>query len=449
MLNTGPVFSPVVTDTEAGAGMTGSSDITRVVISGVGTVSPIGIGNDPFWNSLIQGMSGIGPLQSVPSRGFPSRIAAEIPDFDPLKYIQCRKYIKLMSRDIQLGTAAVSLAMNDAGLEGGAFDPDRLGVTFGAGRISTQPAELAEAASTSVDDSGFDATRWGEDNLGRIAPLWLLKQLPNMPACHVAIQHDARGPNNTITSRDSSALLALAEAVRVIERDAADAMIVGACSANIQPVDLTKLNLFENLSRREDDPETASRPFDMTRDGAVVGEGAAAFVVERYEHAINRGATIYGEVLGVGAGCDGAGYSNGSGGRGVARSIQSALRRADIEPRDIGHINAHGQSTQRDDLVEARGYYWGLGDAAARIPVTALKSYFGHFEAGSGAVELAGMLMSLRHRMLPSTLNYHIPDPRCRLNVIHDGPMELRSPTAMTINRTSMGQSAAAIIRAI
>jgi 3-oxoacyl-[acyl-carrier-protein] synthase II len=429
--------------------MTGSSDITRVVISGVGTVSPIGIGNESFWNSLIQGKSGIGPLRSVPSQGFPSRIAAEIPDFDPLEYIQCRKYIKLMSRDIQLGTAAASLAMNDAGLERGAFDPDRLGVTFGAGRISTQPAELAEAAATSVGDGGFDATRWGEDNLGRIAPLWLLKQLPNMPACHVAIQHDARGPNNTITSRDSSALLALAEAVRVIERDAADAVIVGACSANIQPVDLTKLNLFENLSRREDDPETASRPFDMTRDGAVVGEGAAAFVVERYEHAINRGATIYGEVLGVGAGCDGAGYSNGSGGRGVARSIQSALRRADIEPRDIGHINAHGQSTQRDDLVEARGYYWGLGDAAARIPVTALKSYFGHFEAGSGAVELAGTLMSLRHQMVPSTLNYHIPDPRCRLNVVHDGPMELRSPTAMTINRTSMGQSAAAIIRAI
>ncbi len=429
--------------------MTGSTDITRVVISGVGTVSPIGIGNESFWDSLIQGRSGIGPLQSVPSQGFPSRIAAEIPDFDPLDFIQCRKYIKLMSRDIQLGTAAASIAMNDAGLESGAFDPDRLGVTFGAGRISTQPAELAEAASTSVDDSGFDATRWGEDNLGRIAPLWLLKQLPNMPACHVAIQHDARGPNNTITSRDSSALLALAEAVRVIERDAADAVIVGACSANIQPVDLTKLNLFENLSRREDDPKAASRPFDMTRDGAVLGEGAAAFVIERYEHALNRGATIYGEVLGVGAGCDGAGYSNGSGGRGVARSIQSALRRADIEPRDIGHINAHGQSTQRDDLVEARGYYWGLGDSAARIPVTALKSYFGHFEAGSGAVELAGTLMSLRHQMLPATLNYHIPDPRCRLNVIHDGPMELRSPTAMTINRTSMGQSAAAIIRAI
>lgn len=429
--------------------MSGSPAIPRVVITGIGTVSPIGIGTDSFWTNLVEGRSGIGPLRSVPSEGYLSRIAAEIPDFRPEEHIRCRKYIRLMSRDIQFGTAAAAMAMSDASLDHGDYDPDRLGVTFGAGRMSTQPAELAEAAAISNDDADFDATRWGEDSLGRIAPLWLLKQLPNMPACHVSMQHDARGPNNTITSRDSSALLALAEAVRVIERDAADAVIVGACSSNIHPVDLTKFNLFESLSRRDDDPESASRPFELTRDGAVVGEGAAAFVVERFEHAVERGATIYGEVLGVGAGCDGAGYSNGSGGRGVARSIQAALRRSEIEPSDIGHINAHGQSTQRDDLVEARGYYWGLGDAASRIPVTALKSYFGHFEAGSGAVELAGMLLSLRHQMVPSTLNYQIADPRCRLNVVHDGPMALRNPTAMTINRTSMGQSAAAIIRAI
>lgn len=429
--------------------MSGSSAIPRVVITGIGTVSPIGIGTQPFWNNLVAGHSGIGPLQSVPSEGYPSRIAAEIADFDPTDHIRNRKYIRLMSRDIQFGTAAAGMAMSDACLGLGDYDPERLGVTFGAGRMSTQPAELAEAASTSEVDSDFDATRWGEGNLGRIAPLWLLKQLPNMPACHVSMQHDARGPNNTITSRDSSALLALAEAVRVIERDAADAVIVGACSSNIHPVDLTKFNLFESLSRRDDDPEAASRPFELTRDGAVVGEGAAAFVVENYEHAVRRGATIYGEVLGVGAGCDGAGYSNGSGGRGVARSIQAALRRSGIEPGEIGHINAHGQSTQRDDLVEARGYYWGLGDAARRIPVTALKSYFGNFEAGSGAVELAGMLLSLRHQIVPTTLNYRIPDPRCRLNVVHDGPLELRNSTAMTINRTSMGQSAAAIVRAI
>ena len=187
----------------------------------------------------------------------------------------------------------------------------------------------------------------------------------------------------------------------------------------------------------------------MTRDGTIVGEGAAAFIVERYEHAVAREANIYAEVLGVGAGSDGSGHTNGSDGRGIARSIQTALRRSNLEPDQIGHINAHGKSTQRDDLVEARGYYWGLGDATRRIPVTALKSYFGHFDGGSGAVELAGSLLSLRNETLPATLNYRIPDPRCRLNVVHDGPQPLRNLTALTVNRTAIGQSAAAIIRAL
>ena len=422
---------------------------TRVVITGMGTVAPNGIGNAAFWESLKAGRSGIGLLESIPSAGYPSKLAAEIRDFDPEDHIYCKKFIKVMSRDIQLGVTAASMAMRDASLADGAIDPTRLGVVYGCGRISSRPEELVEAVSKTLSGDKGEFTRWGEDSLGEIAPLWLLKQLPNMPACHVAIEHDAQGPNNTITCRDASALLALGEAVRVIERGAADAMIVGACSSNIHPVDLTKFNLFESLSHRDDDPEHACRPFDVTRDGAIVGEGAAAFVVERYEHAVARAANIYAEVLGVGAGCDGSGHTNGSDGRGIARSIQAALRRSNIEPDQIGHINADGKSTQRDDLVEARGYYWGLGDATRRIPVTALKSYFGHFDAGSGAVELAGSLLALRNETLPATLNYKIPDPRCRLNVVHDGPKPLRNLTALTVNRTAIGQSAAAIIRAL
>ena len=381
--------------------------------------------------------------------GYPSKLAAEIHDFDPENYIYCKKFIKVMSRDIQLGATAASMAMQDAALKTGGIDPVRLGVVYGGGRISIRPEDLVAAASQILTDDMVEFTRWGEDSLGKIAPLWLLKRLPNMPACHVAIEHDAQGPNNTITCRDASALLALGEAVRVIERGAADAMIVGACSSNIHPVDLTKFNLFESLSHRDDDPEHACRPFDVTRDGTIVGEGAAAFIVERYEHAVAREANIYAEVLGVGAGSDGSGHTNGSDGRGIARSIQTALRRSNLEPDQIGHINAHGKSTQRDDLVEARGYYWGLGDATRRIPVTALKSYFGHFDGGSGAVELAGSLLSLRNETLPATLNYRIPDPRCRLNVVHDGPQPLRNLTALTVNRTAIGQSAAAIIRAL
>lgn len=422
---------------------------TQVVITGVGTVAPNGIGNAAFWESLEAGRSGIGLLESMPNAGYPSKLAAEIRDFDPEEHIYCKKFIKVMSRDIQLGATAASMAMRDASLKVGGIDPTRLGVVYGGGRISSRPEDLVDAASNSLTDDIVEFTRWGEDGLGKIAPLWLLKRLPNMPACHVAIEHDAQGPNNTITCRDASALLALGEAVRVIERGAADAMIVGACSSNIHPVDLTKFNLFESLSHRDDDPEHACRPFDVTRDGTIVGEGAAAFIVERYERAVARGANIYAEVLGVGAGSDGSGHTNGSDGRGIARSIQAALRRSNLEPDQIGHINAHGKSTQREDLVEARGYYWGLGDATRRIPVTALKSYFGHFDGGSGAVELAGSLLALRNETLPATLNYKIPDPRCRLSVVHDGPQPLKNLTALTVNRTAIGQSAAAIIRAM
>jgi 3-oxoacyl-[acyl-carrier-protein] synthase II len=430
--------------------MTAGFHSVRVVVTGVGVVSPVGIGNEAFWNNLVAGKSGIGFLRAFPNHDLPSRLAAEIVDFDPVKFVRDKKFLKVMSRDIQLGVSAAALAVKDAGLNRGDVDPERLGVEFGAGRISSTPEELAEAV-TRCSEAGhnFQYARWGQDSMGEIAPLWMLRQLPNMPACHVSIEHDARGPNNTITSRDSSALLALLEAVRVIERDAADCMIVGACSSNIHPVDIAKLSLFEGLSCRKDDPSRACRPFDFNRDGTIVGEGAACFLVERYEHAVRRGANIYAEILGVAGGCDGRGYYNGAGGTGLVRAIRAVLDRAQVQPNDLGHVNAHGKSTQRDDLVEARAYHSALGDIAGKIPVTALKSYFGHFDAGSGAVELAGTLLSLKHGEIPATLNYETPDPRCRLNVVHGAPTRLANLTALKVNRTAMGQSAAAVLRAV
>ena len=424
--------------------------LRRTVITGVGIVSPIGVGKRLFWKNLMAGQSGIGLLRAFPSDGLPSKLAAEIHDFDPSEFVSDKKFLKVMSRDIQLGVSAALLAMQDARLKRGDVAPDRLGVEFGAGRISTTPQELADAADGCTTNTGtFEFSRWGEESMEDIPPLWLLRQLPNMPACYVSIEFDARGPSNTITSRESSALLALGEAVGIIQRGAADCMIVGAGSSNVHPVDIAKMNLFEGLSRQEDDPARACRPFDFERDGAIVGEGAAAFVVEKYEHAIRRGAEIYAEVLGVGAGCDGSGHANGSGGTGLMRAMQSAFRKAEIRPEEIGHINAHGKSTQRDDLVEARAYHRTLGNAIEKIPVTALKSYFGCFDAGSGAVELAGSVLALNQGQLPVTLNYETPDPRCRLNIVHKDPISLRSGTAISVNRTAIGQSAAAIIRTL
>jgi 3-oxoacyl-[acyl-carrier-protein] synthase II len=349
-----------------------------------------------------------------------------------------------------LGVSAASLAMRDSGLQAGSVDPERMGVEFGAGHISFTPEELAEAARDYQDPSQREGyTRWGEGSMGRIAPLWLLRQLPNMPACHVAIEYDAQGPNNTITSADASPLLALQEAMRVIHRGQADVMIVGACSSSIHPIDITRLNVCDSLSREEGDPRKACRPFDRDRDGTVVGEGAAVFVLESYEHAVARGADIYCEVLAVGAGCDGKGYDNGKGGQGIVRAVDAALKRSNLDPRQIGHVNAHGKSTLRDDFVEARAYHRIFGDDVMKVPVTALKSYFGSFDAGAGAVELAGSILALRKGALPMTLNYEHPDPLCRLNVVSDGPLPLRNSTAVSVNRTAMGQSVAAVLRAI
>ncbi len=430
--------------------MMAGSQLPRVVVTGVGVLSPVGIGADTFWRNLLAGRSGIDFLKSFSAENLPSKLAAEITDFDPLDYVYEKKFLKVMSRDIQLGVSAASLAMKDAGLKAGDVPPERLGVEFGAGHISFTPDELAEAAADFVDSSSRDGyKRWGDDKLGMIAPLWLLRQLPNMPACHVAIEHDAQGPNNTITSGEASALLALSEAMRVIAAGRADVMIVGASSSNIHPVDIARLNLYDTLSQRHDDPTRACRPFDRDRDGTIVGEGAAVFVVERHSHAVARGAEIYAEVLGVSGGCDGRGHQNGAGGTGVVRAIDRVLRQSQIDPCEIGHINAHGKGTQRDDWVESRAYHQALGDSANRIPVTALKSYFGNFDAGSGAVELAGSLMALRHRTLPMTLNYETPDPLCRLNVVRGEPLRLKSDVALSVNRTHVGQSAAAILRSV
>lgn len=422
----------------------------RIVITGLGIVSPIGIGKDAFWAGLSEGRSAIRHLSSIPNANLFSKMGAEILDFQPEEHLYHKKLIKVMSRDMQLGVASASMAYKDSGVGAEYYDPEKVGVVFGSGHISTTPQELIEAARESDDPEELQQmTRWGEDRMGKIPPLWLLKQLPNMPACHVAIEHNAQGPNNTITSRESSALLALGEARRTILRGAADCMIVGACSSPIDPIDLARLNLFESLSRREDEPHKACRPFDRDRDGTVLGEGAATFVLETYENALRRGANIYGELLAVGAGCDTSRVDQPGKGEGLSNAINQCLKQSRIEPREIGHINAHGKSTQWDDYLEAQAYRRSFGDVADTIPVIGLSSYFGSFDAGTGAVELAGSLLALNHAELPMTLNYDNPDPRCKLNVVGEPSRRLSNSLALSVNRTNLGQSAACLIRTI
>ena len=425
-------------------------DAVRVVITGVGVVSPIGIGHEAFWSSLSAGRGGIARLSSpFHGVGLP-RLAGEITGFDPLEFLPSRKLLKVMSRDIQLGVAASRLAIDDASLGRGDLDPDRVGVSFGAGRISSLPDDLAAATGlggVGADGDAADAidwTRWGEDSLGRIAPTWLLKRLPNMSACHVSIGLDARGPNNTITSRDTSALLAMAEGVRVIERGAADCMLVGASGSLLQPIDLVKWSLVRKFAQGEPDAATSCRPFDAGRDGAVPAEGSAAFVIERRDAANRRGAKILAEVLGCGAGCDG----RPDAGEGLKNAIAGALGDAGIEPGELGHVNSGATGSPRDDAIEAAAIQEVLGTSATDVPVTALAGYLGHSDAGGGAMELAGCLLSVRHGQVPATIGFRSADPDCRLDIVSKETRPTANPVAMSCNRTEFGQSAAVVIRA-
>ncbi|MEM9703260.1 MAG: beta-ketoacyl-[acyl-carrier-protein] synthase family protein, partial [Planctomycetota bacterium] len=415
---------------------------------------PVGIGRTAFWDGLCGGLGGIHSITRVSERvddgfGTHGRLIAEVSDFDPeVRLADRRKHFKTMSRDVQLGVVSADLATEDATLRPGGFEPERVGVVFGAGRIAPGPLALVEGAAACMRPDGtFDPDRWGELGLPSVPPLWLLRQLPNMPACHVSIALDARGPNNTLTCQDASAILALDEAARTIARGSADVMIAGAASSNTAAFDLARMRSAGELSAKIDDPEHALRPFDARRDGTVAGEGSAAFVLERYDHAVRRGADIYCEVLGTASASGGLRLDQGAG---IVNATKAALHSGGIDSvAGLGHVNAHGKSTRLDDLYESRAYHALFGDDLKRVPVTALKSHFGHTDAGSGAIELAGSVLALRHGQLPMTLGFETPDPLCGIDVVREGPLPLTNRSAVSVNATRTGQAAAAVIQAL
>jgi 3-oxoacyl-[acyl-carrier-protein] synthase II len=414
------------------------------VFTGIGVLSPIGQDSSSFWHSLIQGKSGIAPIQAFDPSGLPSRIAGEIAQFDPRKYVdkEARKSLKVMARTIKLAVAASQLALDDAKVDKSKLDPTRFGVEFGSGLIATELDELGEAAILSANGrpGSVDLEKWAEKGLETIPPLWMLKYLPNMPACHVSIIHNAQGPNNSITESDVASLLAIGEAYRILVRDKADFFLVGGAESKINPLSLVRQCLFEPLSMRNQEPEKACRPFDKERDGIVIGEGAGVLVLEDLEHAQRRGARIYAELVGFGAAFDCQRT-----GAGLARAIHAALKDAALKPSQIDHVNAHGLATVAADVWEARGLREAFG--ADSPPVFAGKSYIGNLGAAGGSVELAASLLAMNERLVPKTLNYDYPDPDCPLNVIAGSPRTATGKYFLKIGFTPMGQCAALVCR--
>lgn len=411
----------------------------EVVVTGLGVLSPIGIGREALWAALCRGQSGVGPIRSFDASALPVRIAAELRDFDPKRYVANRKQLKVMCRDAQLGVAAARLACREAGVETGKIDPDRFGVVLGADRICASLDDSEPTYRACIVEGRFDFGRWGAEGMAASFPLNFLKVLPNMIASHVSIIHDARGPNNTIHQSEASSLLAISEAMGVIQRGAADVMLAGGASSQISPFDAIRHCIMGNLSHRQDDPPAAMRPFDADRDGQVWGEGAAVFVLESRLHAEARGATIFARLLGAASACD---PPAGESGWGLRRAMQLALRQAKIDVAQLGHLNAHGLSTQEGDRIEARAIH----EVTPDVPVTAPKSYFGNLGAATGAVEMAVSVLALGAGLVPGTLNYHRPDPSCPIQVIGGEPLNSAKPSALLVNRTAVGQAVALVL---
>jgi len=429
----------------------------RVVITGMSVISPLGNSKEKLWESLMAGRSGVGPLTVVPAGAFPTSVAAaarefrgEIDDFGPLeKDIKkaIRKGLKVMCRECQMAVAAAQGALHDAGLTPGKYDPSRAGIDFGSDYMLTLPEDFTEGILQCLGNGGqFDFSRWASEGMPKMSPLWLLKYLPNMPASHIAIYNDLRGPNNSLTLREASSNAAVAEAVQTISRGRADIMLAGATGTRLHPMKMVHVLKQEEVAPGNGDPAKASRPFDRHRTGMVLGEGSGAVVLEELDSAQTRGATIYAEVLG--------GASRSAADRNLLarrdqamrNALVAALQNSGVTVDEIGFLNAHGLSTRTGDIEEARAIGHVFGDRSKPLPVTAAKSYFGNLGAGSGLVELVAGVMALRHRRVFPILNYEDPDPECPIVGVSNGGAD-PGTSFVNLSVTPQGQASALVVR--
>ncbi len=429
----------------------------RVVITGAGLVSPVGNSVDALWDALSSGRSGVETIRSLPTDALPISFGGEareftgdIDDFGPLDKATKRnikKNLKVMCREIEMGVAAAQMALVHASLAPGSYDPDRTGVVYGSDYIMTLPDEFTAGIVKCLDEAGrFDFDRWAELGVPEVAPLWLLKYLPNMPASHIAIYNDLRGPSNSITLREASANLAISESYCTIQRGAADIMIAGATGTRIHPLRTVHVILQEEIANGQVEPGKASRPFDKDRTGMVLGEGAGAIVLEALESANRRGVAILAEVVGYGSSTvidrNNVAHIDAA----IKNAINQSLRTSGMRPDDVGHVHAHGLSTRRCDAQEAAAIQSAFGERGEPVPVTAAKSYFGNLGAGSGLVELIASTLALGHGKLFPVLNYETPDPDCRIAVVKDTPAA-PGESFINVNVTPQGQATAVAVR--
>jgi 3-oxoacyl-[acyl-carrier-protein] synthase II len=415
----------------------------RAVIAGYGFLTPIGSTPEAVWESLRSGATGIRRIQAFDASPLPCHIAGEIPEFVAKNLIvkSYRKSLNAMARPVQLGVVASQFAMENMGLAKGAIPPERFGIEFASVMGATDLSDLARMslASTNGSQQPVDFEKYGRDAVPEMPPMWMLKYLPNMPACHVTILYDIQGPSNTLIPNDAAGVEAIGEALRILRRGAADFMLVGGSESKVNPLSLSRFNSFFPLTRNNEHPTIAVRPFDKDASGTCLGEGAAAFGLETLEHAQKRGAKLVGEVVGYASGMD-----RGHQGPGLARLIRSALADAEISPADVDHVNAHGMGVPKFDAFEARG----IAEVFGRdVPVFAPLSRFGNMGGASGIVELLCSVLALQHGELPGTLNHDHAFPGCPIAVHTGAPRKVTKPYAVKTSYTDLGQCAVAVVK--
>jgi 3-oxoacyl-[acyl-carrier-protein] synthase II len=407
----------------------------RVVITGMGLVTPLGTGIENNWKALASGQSGIKPITRFPNlEFFATRFAGEVPDFCAAHFIE-PKEVKRMDLFIQYGIAAAAMAMQQSKLAIDCDEADRAGVIIGVGVLGMETLEHCHRALL-------------EGGPRKIPPFFIPKAIPNLAAAQIAIRYGAKGMNWTVTSACASGTNAIGEAFRAIRGGLQDIVITGGTEAPITPLGIGGFNAMKALSTRNDVPEQASRPFEKNRDGFVLAEGAGVLVLEDRERALKRSAKIYGEIIGYGTNNDAYHITAPAPqGAGAARCMALALKDAGLEPSDIDYINAHGTSTEQNDVNETRAIKQVFGAAAGKIPISSTKSMTGHLLGAAGAVEGIYSLLALNEGIVPPTINHEIPDPDCDLDYVPNQARKADIEVALSNSFGFGGTNACVIFR--
>ena len=408
----------------------------RVVVTGIGLITPLGNDRVTVWSHLIEGKSGVDYITQCESDPFPSKVAAEVKDFDPSKYISPKEH-KRMARFSQLAVAAACIAIEQASIEIGQINSGRIGVVIGNGN----------GGFPTIQSNAKDMFFRGHM---KVSPFFIPMILPNMAAANISRILGVKGYTSTITTACAAGTQAVGEAAEVIKRGDADVILAGGCESGISELGLSGFNVIKALTRWDGSPKQASKPFDKRRDGFVPAEGAAVLVLEEENHAIDRGAKPLAVVLGQGVSSDGFHLVQPDDhGSGAAMAIENALFNAQCSPEDIDYINAHGTSTPMNDLAETRAIKKSFGKYAYSVPVSSTKSMLGHCLGGAGAIEAAVSVLSILNNEIHSTINYEEPDPECDLDYVVEGPRKKTINTVLSNSFGFGGQNACVILQKI